>query len=102
MKHTGLEKGVWVIRLCEHSSRIGAIHPWRRAATWLSFPFVFAGLFSLNLLGQFGEWLSNIYWWTERVADRYRQFVESDREIEIHKRVLKRAHKPAKETEVVP
>lgn len=99
---TGLEKGVRLLRLCEYSSRVGAIHPWRRAATWLSFPFVFAGLFSLNMLGQFGEWLSNLYCWTEKAAYKFRAWVESDRELDVHRRAWLRAHKPAKETEVSP
>lgn len=102
MKHSGLEKGVYVIRLCEHSSRIGAIHPWRRAVVWLLFPFLFVSLYTLNLLGQFAAWVSNLECWTENYGYGLRSFVESDREIEIHRRVLKRARKPAKETEVAP
>lgn len=87
---TGLEKGVRLLRLCECSSRVGAIHPWRRAATRLSFPFVFAGLFSLNLLGQFGEWLSNLYWWTQKASYKFRAWVESDREMDVHRRAWNR------------
>lgn len=96
---TGLERGALVLRRFYRSSRLGALHPWRRAATWFSFPFVFAGLFSLNLLGQFGEWLSNLDWWTEKAAYKFRAWVESDREMDVHRRAWLRAHKPAKETE---
>lgn len=102
MKHTGLEKGVWVIRLCEHSSRIGAIHPWRRAVVQLIVPFLFVSLYTLNLLGRFAAWVSDLECWTENCADWWRSFVESDREMEVHRRAWKRAHKPTKETEAAP
>ena len=87
---TGLERGAFVLRRFSRSSCVGAIHPWRRAATLLSFPFVFAGLLSLNLLGQFGEWLSNLYWWTEKAAYKFRAWVESDREMDVHRRAWNR------------
>jgi len=90
---SGLAPGARILRKCRNSNRIGAIHPWRRALVWLLFLPLFVGLFVLNMIGQFGTWISNLEDWTENCADWWRDFVESWREIEIHRRAYRRANK---------
>lgn len=82
-----------LLRRCRRSSRIGTIHPCRHFAYRLLFIPLFIVLLALYYVGKFGTWLSNLESWTEGFAGTWRDWVESPREIDLHRRVWKRARK---------
>ena len=90
MPSPGLARGARMLRRCRRSSRVGAIHPWRRFATRILFVPLFVVLLALYYVGKFGAWLSDLEYWTEDFADEWKDWVESPREIDLHRRVLKR------------
>lgn len=87
---SGLATGARILRKCRNSTWAGVLHPWRRALVLFLFPALFVGLFALNMIGQFGAWISNLEDWTVDCADWWRDFVESWRENEIHRRAFHR------------
>ena len=99
MHSPGLTDGARILRRCRRSSRIGDIHPERRAIARLLFGPAFIILLALFYVGRIGSWLSDLEFWTERVSHRLRNYVESDREIEFHRRAWRRAHTAPQEGE---
>ena len=94
---SGLATGARILRKCRNSSRVGAIHPWRRLLARILFlPLFVCGLL-LWYFGRLCEWLSNLEYWTEDFADEWKDWVESPREIDLHRRAYRRA-KNGKET----
>lgn len=83
---SGLATGARILRRCRNSSRIGAIHPWRRLLARILFLPLFVGALLLWYFGRLCEWLSNLSGLVDEFVDWWRYFVESKREIEIHRR----------------
>jgi len=90
---SGLSRGARLLCLCRRSSRVGAIHRCRRFAARLLFVPLFVVLFALYCIGKFGTWLSDLECWTEGFADEWKDWVESPREINLHRRAWRRARK---------
>ena len=93
MPSPGLSRGARILRRCRRSSRIGAIHPWRRAAAYIMTLPLLVVLLALYYVGKLGAWLSNLEFWTEGISEEWKDWVESPREIDLHRRAWNSARK---------